>query len=284
MFYSKDWLEGTAELMPDEKGVFIDLLCHQHQKESIPADPVRLARMVGLPQEQFDVIWKVLAPLFNQTADRSVDRLVNKRLLSVMEERADKGHKNKIIGTFASLLRTTKLSKKQYADIKESFDVTEFLNMDTERAIERLTEWFDKRLKSIGNGDEDVNENTDEDKSKGKGKEKKEFVAPSVQEVQVYFSENGWRPELGTRAYNHYHPEWKNSQGKKVLNWKQTMRTVWMDESKNGNMKMAAPKNNGHKVPVSVNIYDCIVKYNDGTSLLLPKAECIKLKEEYNLD
>lgn len=117
-----------------------------------------------------------------------------------------------------------------------------------------------------------------------KRKEKKEFVAPSVLEVQAYFSENGWKPELGTRAYNHYHPEWKNSQGKKVLNWKQTMRTVWMDESKNLNMKMAAPKINGQKIPVSVNIYECLVKYNDGTSLILPKAECKQIIEEYNLD
>ena len=117
-----------------------------------------------------------------------------------------------------------------------------------------------------------------------KGKEKKEFVAPSVQEVQAYFSENGWKPELGTKAYNHYHPDWKNSQGKKVLNWKQTMRTVWMDEGKNGNMKIAAPKSGGVKVPISVNIYDCIVKYSDGTSLTLPKVECLRIKEEYHLD
>ena len=81
-----------------------------------------------------------------------------------MTERSEKGKKNKIIGTFASLLRKTDLSRKEYKTIKTSFKVDEFTDTPTERLTERLTEWFNKCLKSIENEDanEDINVNKDE--------------------------------------------------------------------------------------------------------------------------
>ena len=61
LFYSKDWIEGTAELMPDEKGVFVDLLAHQHQKKGLPTDVNRLARLVGLSFEEFEKMMGMMA-------------------------------------------------------------------------------------------------------------------------------------------------------------------------------------------------------------------------------
>jgi len=53
LFYPKDWLSGTAEYMPDEKGVYIDLLCHQHQKGSLPSDTERLARIILAIEDEY---------------------------------------------------------------------------------------------------------------------------------------------------------------------------------------------------------------------------------------
>jgi hypothetical protein len=153
LMYSKDWLEGTAEYMPDEKGVYIDLLCHQHQKGSLPCDKVRLARMTGLPVEQFEKIWLIINVHFDQIDDR----LVNRKMERVMNERADKSKMNTITGTFAGLLRLGNYTSKEYKHLKSCFVASDFIQYDKEMITERLTEWLTNCLKSI----EDANASID---------------------------------------------------------------------------------------------------------------------------
>lgn len=159
LFYSKDWLEGTAEMTPEEKGVYIDLLAHQHQKGSLPADTKRLSKMVGLSEEEFLKLWKLLSLKFNRTDDR----LVNRKLSELSTERSSKSHTNRITGKFATLIRSVNhLPKEQIENLKKSFKITDFDQFPTETATERLTEWFYKRLQCIGNGNgnKDGNGNT----------------------------------------------------------------------------------------------------------------------------
>lgn len=158
LFYSKDWIEGTAEFMPNEKGVFIDLLAHQHQKTGLPTDLNRLARLVGLSLLEFSEIWKVIGDKFIEVDGR----FFNKRLLKVMNERGEKGKKNTIIGIFSGILRKEKPTKKEYNFIKNAFNADDFMQFDSERLSERISEWYKERLKSIVNENEDVNEDKDE--------------------------------------------------------------------------------------------------------------------------
>lgn len=158
LFYSKDWLEGTAEMTPDEKGVYIDLLAHQHQKGSLPADTKRLAKMVGLSEDEFLQKWALLKNKFN----RSDDRLVNRKLSEITTERLSKSHTNRITGKFATLIRSVKhLSKYDVETLKKEFKITDFDHLPTELATERLTEWFYIRLESIGNANAIENANID---------------------------------------------------------------------------------------------------------------------------
>jgi len=159
LFYSKDWIEGTAEYFPAEKGVYVDLLAHQHQKGLLPADVMRLARIVGLSIEEFTPIWDKIKDKFIEIEP---GKLANKRLQEEILDRKEKGHKNKIIGQFATLIRQAKISAKEKEEIKKSFNVTEFLPFSTEIATELLTEWFYKRLPSLedGNGNAIAIENT----------------------------------------------------------------------------------------------------------------------------
>lgn len=177
LFYSKDWIQGTAELMPEEKGVLIDLLCHQHQEHGLPCQIFRLARIVGLGLSDFEKIWLSLSPRF----ELRNDRLYNRKLDRVMTERSEKGHKNTIIGKFASLMRAADLSKKHYLLLRSKFNVDEFLSLSTEDATERLTEWFNERLKSIEDGTVNENEIVNEDMKEGAGRKQQkpdELVFP----------------------------------------------------------------------------------------------------------
>lgn len=63
-------------------------------------------------------------------------------------------------------------------------------------------------------------------------KESKVFIPPSIDEVIKFFDDNGYTN--GDKAWNYYNDgEWKDSNGKQVINWKQKMRIVWFkDENK----------------------------------------------------
>lgn len=61
-----------------------------------------------------------------------------------------------------------------------------------------------------------------------KVKENRVFKAPALNEVESYFTENGYSKESAIRAFNHYDvADWHDTKGNKVINWKQKMQTVW---------------------------------------------------------
>jgi len=153
LFYSKDWISGTSEMLPDEKGIYIDLLCYQHQNGNLPTDTKRLAKIVGISHDEFIKLWEVVSLKFVNEDER----LINLKLQSVMFDRAEKGHTNKISGTFAAVLRKADLSKKDYNFIRKEFKIDDFKQIDSERLTECLTEWLQERLKSIANANANVN-------------------------------------------------------------------------------------------------------------------------------
>lgn len=70
----------------------------------------------------------------------------------------------------------------------------------------------------IGNG-------LEEEKPK---KTKKKFIAPQLNDVIVYFTENGYSIDLATRFFNSYTVnDWKDSKDNPVKNWKQKAINVW---------------------------------------------------------
>jgi len=75
---------------------------------------------------------------------------------------------------------------------------------------------------------------TEKKERKISAKKKESFEPPTVEEVETYFVENGFKKESGTKAYNYYAiADWQDSKGSKVKNWKQKMQAVWFkDENK----------------------------------------------------
>jgi len=154
LFYPKDWLQGTSSLMPDEKGVFIDLLAHQHQDKDLPNDTRRLARMCGMSENEFLIIWETLKNKFTIT---ETNRLVNRKLTEITTERLTKSATNRVTGTFASVIKNSGLDWETKEKIKKEFKTEGFLTVSDRNLTERLTEWLAERLKTIGNGNGNIN-------------------------------------------------------------------------------------------------------------------------------
>ena len=189
LFYSKDWVDGTAEMLPQEKGVYIDLLVHHHQHEGLPTDLKKMARIVRMSEKDFLVIWKEISHKFFEENGR----FFNQKMLIVMGKRKEKSIKNTVIGTFASILRLKSLKPKEYVEIKKVFNCDDWLNEPTERLTERLTEWIDERLKSIANANS-INNNSNSNKEDKREKSKqlwnyllssKQWIDPLIMKHQT---------------------------------------------------------------------------------------------------
>lgn len=72
-----------------------------------------------------------------------------------------------------------------------------------------------------------------EDKVKVKEKRKiKVFVAPLLEEVKKYFTDNGYSEAVAERFFKSYSvADWVDTNGRPVINWKQKAINVWFNEN-----------------------------------------------------
>ena len=82
-FYTRDFLDGTAHLLPEEVGIYMRLLIHQWSKGSVTTDMRRLRQITGGDDES---IQTVLDEFFEDTGDGCRK---NKRLEQVRLEQAE---------------------------------------------------------------------------------------------------------------------------------------------------------------------------------------------------
>lgn len=75
-----------------------------------------------------------------------------------------------------------------------------------------------------------------------KVKEKKVIYTPIIDEVILYFTDNGYTKESAVKAFHYYQEnDWKDSRNNQVKNWKQKMQGVWFkDENKIKNEQLPA--------------------------------------------
>ncbi len=94
----------------------------------------------------------------------------------------------------------------------------------------RKREAEDKQNEIKQEGNKNVNGNENENVKK-----KDKFVAPTLQDVETFFTENNFKLEVARNAFHYYNEaNWKDSRGKSIQNWKQKMRGVWFkEENKN---------------------------------------------------
>jgi uncharacterized protein YdaU (DUF1376 family) len=85
LFYWQDFLGGTAMMDLEERGAYITLLCHAWDHEGIPTDERRLARILGVNKADFDRIWPIVKPKFEQRGDT----FINPRMEKVRREQSE---------------------------------------------------------------------------------------------------------------------------------------------------------------------------------------------------
>lgn len=81
-------------------------------------------------------------------------------------------------------------------------------------------------IDSVSQEEKEQEEEQEEEKDLKPPKNKQ----PILEDVIAFFNENNYTTESATKAFNYYHPEWIDSNGKKVINWKQKMRGVWFKD------------------------------------------------------
>jgi hypothetical protein len=258
-------------MLPEEKGIYIDLLCYQHQNGNLPIDTKRLAKIVGIAHEEFIKLWEVVSLKFvNEN-----ERLINLKLQSVMFDRAEKGHTNKISGTFAAVLRKADLSKKDYNFIRKEFKIDDFKQIDSERLTERLTEWLQERLKSIANANaiEDIILNGSEEK---KDDEEKIEIHPLQTYVKDKFERvSKLEKQLTFEECEKLLKKYTKPQISKVLvsmeNWKGINKKVsvyltllnWLDKEYDNQDATIPPKKELKEIPASYIFNDVKIDYGN---------------------
>lgn len=145
LMYAKEWLSGTLELTHEEKGVYIDFLCYQHQNGGLPNSEKKLARIAGLSPEKFSEIWVEIKGKFRLNDD---DKLVNNRLEQEVERRKDYSHKKATYGIFGSLIKKLECDPEIIDDIKQKFEYQEFTQYrDKAELKKKIKEWVELNYK-----------------------------------------------------------------------------------------------------------------------------------------
>jgi len=176
LFYSSDFLTGTMFMTNEQIGIYIRLLCSQHQHGGI-IDKISFNSMVGTNE------------IVKSKFVESELGFYNIRLMEVMELRNKKS--NNISDAVKSIWEKRKNGiplKKNGIPLKSQKD------------------------------------------SKGKLKKNDGILMGTVNENEIvnYFIENGYKEEVAKRAFHYYNEaNWHDASGKKVLNWKQKMQSVW---------------------------------------------------------
>jgi uncharacterized protein YdaU (DUF1376 family) len=66
-FYPRDWVMSTRILTPEQRGIYLDLLCFGWDMENgLPSEPAELAALVGMTPPKFRKVWAVISSRFYQ--------------------------------------------------------------------------------------------------------------------------------------------------------------------------------------------------------------------------
>ena len=191
LFYTSDFLTGTMFMTNEQVGIYIRLLCSQHQHGGI-IDKVSFNSLVGTHE--------VVRVKFEETESG----FYNIRLMEVMGARNAKSNNLSLA------------VKKVWEERKN--------------AIPLKSDAIPMQLHK---------------NSKGKAKKTNAIPMELVNENEVidYFIINGYKKEIAIRAFNYYNEaNWHDASGKKVLNWKQKMQSVWFKpENKVQEVKVDKP-------------------------------------------
>ncbi len=197
LFYSSDFLSGTMLMSDEEIGQYIKLLCLQHQKGHLKEKD-----MLNICKRQNEEI-------FSKFKKDEEGNYYNERL----EE---------------EIIRRRKYSESRRNNRKKK-DLEEQKETTCEEDIENICNSYEEHMETVT---ETININNKDNRGVGEEeKKKKNFVPPTLEEIQKYVSEKGLKVRAKEFYYYFTEGKWKDSKGNQVKNWKQKILT-WNNYAK----------------------------------------------------
>lgn len=190
--YIGDYLSNTGRLTTEQHGAYMLLIMDYWVSGRLPNDDNALAAITRLPLDKWLIVRKTLSRFFTVTDSEWIQERIESE-----KERAE----------YLSRVRAEAGSKggsKTQANIAANGQANDKHGLTPSQSPSPLPP---------------------ESPSKP---EKKNFSPPSVDQVIKYFVENGFPIPLAKRVFESYNvADWHDSNGKKILNWKQKMQNVW---------------------------------------------------------
>ena len=196
LFYASDFLTGTMFMTNEQVGLYIRMLCAQHQHGG------RIDTNVLRTQCDSITNGDTVFAKFQHDALGSF----NIRLQSEMDKRKEKSVK----AAESVRIRWEKQKEKHAYDSNTNVLRSEDINVNENESIIKT-------------------------EKKEKPKKISTFTPPTLDEVKQYVSDNGYKPEFGKKIFDYYSvAEWKDAEGKPVKSWKQKIQGVWFKPNNDG--------------------------------------------------
>jgi hypothetical protein len=168
------------------------------------------------------------------------------------------------IGVSCQVIRSclTKLISTNEITIKTTnkYSIITICNYDSYQVFENNFNQQDNQLhnQQSTNNQPTINQQlttTKKDKNVKNVNNENKFIAPNIEDVKTYFTENNYSLDSANKFYNYYNvADWKDSKGTKIRNWKQKAQAVWF-----------VPQNKIAEIPkianeVKMNPYELLTK------------------------
>lgn len=216
LFYTQDFYVGTAFLTHEQTGKYIRLMCAQHQHGRLSEE----------------MILQICGDLDKSVLQKfSIDEnnlYYNVRLETEIEKRK-------------------RFSESRRKNIKKRWEDTNVIQVNnTSNTLEDTSVIHMENENICIESSSNISNNLEKENTKRK---RKDFVAPSKEEMMSYAAEKGFDPSVGAQAWEYYSvADWKDAKGDQVLNWKQKMIASWFKNAQKG-VKFQITNENDTNIP-----------------------------------
>ncbi len=155
-FFFREWIVSTAGMDPDIRGWYINLLCHQADKQCLPNEIEKLADLAGVTISQYDRFREcfkhTLSAKFKLNDNGMLENLKLKSIIG--EEKTYKSIQSKraTVGVFIKKIRKTNdFTDEVWPKISSDLMKVDFTNKSKKEIYNALSVRFNNMVEAINN-------------------------------------------------------------------------------------------------------------------------------------